>query len=383
MSSAIPGEGVGVLQLPARASAMRPPVQGHADRPRGAGPAQGRRAATGGQDGATAPAQRGLSARPWWPWARRIVVGAFFVGVVAMLWLLARDLDWPAVLRSLRAYPLQTLLVAFLVGLASHLVYSVFDLFGRASTRHGLSVRRVMAVTALSYVFNLNFGSMVGGVGFRARLYTRLGLDAAQTAQIFALSLVTNWLGFFVLAAGVFTAWPLRLPAQWALGATGLQVLGWVLAGVAVAYVLLCAFAPRRSWKLRGNVLRLPTGRVAVLQCVVSTANWLLMAAMVWVLLGARVEYGLVLSCLLLASGAGLIVRVPGGVGVTETVFVTLLRDQMPVYEILAALVAYRVLYFLVPLLVALPAYGWMEAVMRRNAAGASGTGAGTQAPAP
>ncbi len=308
----------------------------------------------------------GIAARPWWPAARRALLLLFFGAVLVLLWTLARELDWPAVGRSLRDYPARTLLLALALGAASHLVYTCYDLIGRHVTGHALSTGRVMAITWLSYAFNLNFGAMVGGVGFRARLYTRQGLDAARIAQIFTLSLVTNWLGYFLLAAVAFVGWPLHLPPDWALGVQGLQMLGGGLALLAVVYVGLCAKASRRSWQVRGHTLPLPSARLAVLQCVMGVCNWSLMASMLWVLLGQKVAYGQVLSCLLLASGVGLVVRVPGGVGVTETVFVALLREQMPVPEIIAALVAYRALYFVSPLLLALPGYAAMEWNLRR-----------------
>jgi uncharacterized membrane protein YbhN (UPF0104 family) len=53
---------------------------------------------------------------------------------------------------------------------------------------------------------------------------------------------------------------------------------------------------------------------------------------------------------------------VPAGLGVLEAVFVALLSHEMPQYELLAALVAYRVIYYLVPLAVAVVAYLVMEA---------------------
>ena len=315
---------------------------------------------------AATEARRGITERPWWPALRRTVLALFFGAVLVLLWILARDMDWPAVGKSLRDYPARTLLLALALAAGSQLVYTCYDLIGRHVTGHTLSTPRVLGITWLSYVFNLNFGAMVGGVGFRARLYTRLGLHAAQIAQIFALSLVTNWLGFFLLAAVAFYGWPLQLPADWSLGSQGLQVLGAVLALVALAYVALCALASRRNWQIRGHALQLPSGRLALLQCAMGACNWALMAGMGWVLLAQRVPYGLVLSCLLLAAGAGLIVRVPGGLGVTETVFVALLQRQMPVPEILAALVAYRALYFVLPLLAALPGYAAMEWRLRK-----------------
>ena len=42
-----------------------------------------------------------------------------------------------------------------------------------------------MTVTFVSYVFNLNLGSLVGGVAFRYRLYSRLGNHAHVHTLLF------------------------------------------------------------------------------------------------------------------------------------------------------------------------------------------------------
>ena len=69
-----------------------------------------------------------------------------------------------------------------------------------------------------------------------------------------------------------------------------------------------------------------------------------------------------VASVLLLAAIAGVITHIPGNLGVLEAVFVALLSHRMPRHELLAGLVAYRVVYFLVPLLLAVLVYLLMEA---------------------
>jgi hypothetical protein len=86
-------------------------------------------------------------------------------------------------------------------------------------------------------------------------------------------------------------------------------------------------------------------------------------------LLGRQVDYALVLGVTLLAAVAGAVTHVPAGLGVLEAVFVALLGHAMPQNEILAALLTYRALYYLGPLLLAVVAYVIMELGWRRGAA--------------
>ena len=79
-------------------------------------------------------------------------------------------------------------------------------------------------------------------------------------------------------------------------------------------------------------------------------------------------------SVLLLAAVAGVITHVPAGLGVLEAVFIALLSHKMPQAAILAALVAYRVIYYLAPLSIATMVYLVMEARAKKLAAGGAGT---------
>jgi uncharacterized membrane protein YbhN (UPF0104 family) len=313
-----------------------------------------------------------ITARPWWPWARRAAGIAFMLLVVGLLVKYARGVDWGEVKRSVLALPRSVLLQAGLLCAASHLLYSCFDLLGRHYTRHGLPVRKVMQVNFISYAFNLNFGSLVGGVAFRYRLYTRLGLSYATVTHVLTLSMLTNWLGYLLLAGIVFTVAPLQLPPHWKMDSVGLHYLGMVLLAAALAYLLLCGWSPKRSWTIRGHEIFLPRSRMALLQLVISSANWMIMAAAVYLLLQGKVAYPQVLSVLLIAAVAGVITHVPAGLGVLEAVFVALLSHEVPEHQLIGALLGYRALYYIAPLAVAALLYLSVEVRTRRHAAPAA-----------
>ena len=125
----------------------------------------------------------------------------FFVAVFALAGALCaqRRLGRRAAPRC-ATLPRPALLAAIGFALASHLLYSCFDLIGRRYTGHELPTRKVMAVNFISYAFNLCLGSLVGGVAFRYRLYSRLGLDNGVITRIVSMSMLTNWLGYMLLA---------------------------------------------------------------------------------------------------------------------------------------------------------------------------------------
>ncbi len=319
-------------------------------------------ASAGSRLGISAPA-----ARRWWPRVKRIGTWAFFALVAWLIFEQARGIDWGGVLEAFSQLPAGTLLLAAALAAASFALYSTYDLLGRYLTGHALPAAAVMRVTFISYAFNLNLGSLVGGVAFRYRLYSRLGLSNNTITRVLGFSMLTNWFGYLVVAGAAFCFWPLELPPAWKIDSGGLRVLGAVLLALAAGYLLLCATARQKTLRVRGHELQVPTLRIALLQLAMSCANWSLMGGVVWVLLRQQVAYHEVLAVLLVGAVAGVITHVPAGLGVLEAVFVALLSDHLPQDQILAGLIGYRTLYYLAPLAIASLAYMALELRVRRG----------------
>jgi glycosyltransferase 2 family protein len=292
---------------------------------------------------------------------------AFAALVLVLMVRYARGIDWHEVWHTLVNLPASTLLATGALAIVSHLLYSGFDLIGRHYTGHKLRTRDVVQVALASYAFNLNFGSTVGGIGFRLRLYSRLGLHYAQIVRVVTLSMLSNWLGYLLLAGAVFALSPLDLPPSWRLDGDELSLIGIALVALAVAYVVLCTTAKKRSLRIRGHEVILPPWRTALVQLALSATNWAVIAFAIYTVLQGRVPYFTVLSVFLLAAMAGLIVRVPGGLGVLEAVFIALLSHRVPEGQLLGALLGYRALYYMLPLAAALLLYLRMEWRARRD----------------
>lgn len=305
---------------------------------------------------------------PWWPWIKRIVGGAFLVVVIGLLVRYARGVDWDQVRESIVELPRSVIWRAFAFAAISHFVYSLMDLVGRHYTGHQMRSREVMLVSFISYAFNLNLGSLVGGIGFRYRLYGKHGVGYGNITRIVTLAMITNWLGYILLAGLVFTISPPQLPPQWSLDVEELRLVGAGLLALSVVYLGLCTFSRRRSWTVRGHEIELPTLRMALAQLSISCPHWMTMAAVPFALLQGQVEYPTVLSVLLMAAIAGVILHIPAGLGVTEAVFIAMLSHRIPEHQLIGALLAYRALFYLVPLVMGALLYLTVEMRSRKEA---------------
>jgi uncharacterized membrane protein YbhN (UPF0104 family) len=106
---------------------------------------------------------------------------------------------------------------------------------------------------------------------------------------------------------------------------------------------------------------------MAVFQLVISVINWSVIGSIIWVLLGDRVPYHDVLSVLLIGAIAGVIAHVPAGLGVLEFVFVSLLGHIVGEPRLIAALLVYRAIYYIIPLAIASVLYLVMEVHAKRS----------------
>jgi uncharacterized membrane protein YbhN (UPF0104 family) len=251
--------------------------------------------------------------------------------------------------------------------LASYELYGTFDLMGKKLTGHELPRWRVFAIAMTSYAFNLNLGAIVGGAGFRYRLYTRHGLSPSRITEVLSFSLLTNWLGYTVLTGVMFLFRPPTSMPEWMPEVAGVvRAIGGVLVAAVVAWGLACAFSKKRDWCIRSVTLRLPPVKMAALQLVLSSANWLVIGTVVYLLMKDAAYFDVV-AVYLISAVAGAMVHVPGGLGVIEAVYVASLGGQLGKAKVLGAVLTFRALYYVIPLIVALVIFGLMEARHRSS----------------
>ncbi|MDU7197970.1 YbhN family protein [Phytobacter diazotrophicus] len=299
---------------------------------------------------------------PRWRLAKKILTWLFFIAVAVLLVLYAQKVNWDDVWKVIHDYNRIVLLGAAALVVVSYLIYGCYDLLGRAYCGHKLAKRQVMLVSFICYAFNLTLSTWVGGIGMRYRLYSRLGLPSSTITRIFSLSITTNWLGYILLGGIIFTFGVVDIPAHWYISDTTLRIIGVVLLLFIAFYLWACGFAKRRHFTIRGQKLVIPSWKFALAQMAISSANWIAMGVIIWLLMGHQANFFFVLGVLLVSSIAGVIVHIPAGIGVLEAVFLALLAgEHISQGVIIAALLAYRVLYYFIPLLLALIAYLILE----------------------
>ena len=305
--------------------------------------------------------------RGHWRWAGPIAALLVFTAVVLILHRQLAHLHPRSVLEHLHAIPRRQVLAALGFTAASYWLLSNYDVLALAYLRRAMPYPRILFTSFIAYSFGHTLGfSAFTGAAIRFRLYATAGVTAIDVATISAFCSLSLGIGLATIAGLSLFLSPahatqiLHLHRNWSLLA-GLVLLG------AVALYALWATLARGTLELRGWALRAPGPAIGLAQLALSVADLSLSSAVLWSLLPAQGHIGFVpfLGTYALAVIAGIVSHVPGGVGVFEAV-ILLTIPGVPADALLGSLLAYRGVYYLVPLIFGTLLFGSKELATQR-----------------
>jgi phosphatidylglycerol lysyltransferase len=268
------------------------------------------------------------------------------------------------VLTAIEGFGLIRVIAAVLVAAASFLTIGIFELMALRDTARyevgppkwkvpaGVALMTSFVSNALSQTIGL---AVLTGSAIRMRVYSRYRMGAGAVARVSGFVTITATLGLLAAGAVALVQTPASLPPR--IGVS-LKMFGIALSIPAVAYMGWALIGKgtigRNGWRMHP-----PSRRVAVAQVVLSVADWLLTGAVLFILLPASSTIGFAafLGIYLVAQTAGVVSHVPGGFGVFEGAFISLITLSDPTLStgvVAASLVVYRVVYYLLPLAIAM-----------------------------
>ena len=290
-----------------------------------------------------------------------------------------RTYGYHEISRTVRAIPTRMLLEALGVTVLSYLALPGYDALGLAyAGRTGarrISPQRIWLGASTAYGLSQTLGfPAVTGSAVRYRFWSSWGLSSAEIARAVAFAGATFTVGVVFVCGSALLLEPaatlarthLPHPASRATGAAMLAALGMYLAW-SIAFGGRPMRAPRwlarRVPAIAGYELPVPSARFAVAQLALGALDWTIAAAALWVLLPAETSIRFVpfVGIFVLAQFAGIASNVPGGLGVFETLMVLLLGPHLASRHALAAVIAFRAIYYLIPFAVAVASFSLLE----------------------
>jgi glycosyltransferase 2 family protein len=294
-----------------------------------------------------------------WP-----LVGLMVVGI--SLWLLHKEFQGNAVgahiwanLKAISASHLAFAVASTLVAYAALAWYDRIALL-HLGVKH-ISWPFITLCSFTTYALSHNIGASVfSGAMVRYRAYSTQGLTAAQIALLVGICSLTFALGTLFLAGLVLTVAPEQLhrlagfiPAYF-IDPKIARLIGLLCLGLAAAY-LAGSILRLKALKIGSFRLEYPRTGIAVRQILASSMELLGAAGIIYFALpeAGNPGYFFVLGVFLASFSIALASHAPGGLGVFELLFVNAMPD-MDKLQVLTALVVFRLLYLILPLLFAI-----------------------------
>ncbi len=274
----------------------------------------------------------------------------------AALWVLSREVrhvSLHGLSEALRALPASTLLVAVALTSLNYAILTGYDQLAFVYIRRPMPKWQITVASFVGYAIANNVGfALLSGTSARYRFYSRWGLSGQDLSRVVVFYSGTFWLGLIVLGAWSLLFSPVRDVSTFTPALT--RGAGLVLAAIAASYAV-APFVRTAPFRIGTAEISLPGKPLIAAQYVLSALDWGLAAGVLYVLLPQpRPDYSFFLGAFLAAQIVALVSHVPGGIGVFESLMILLLKPWLEADEFLPALAAFRVIYYLGPLAIAL-----------------------------
>jgi glycosyltransferase 2 family protein len=327
--------------------------------------------------------RRGFKERIGW---KRLGIAASLVIIAFAITTLVRTLkgiDTGVMLVALTDIPPHHIALAALCVVCAFCTLTFYDFFALRTIGKKHVPYRIAALSSFtSYSIGHNIGATVfTGGAIRFRIYSDYGLSAVDVAKICFLSGLTFWLGnTFVLGIGM--AWhPSAASSMDQLPAAINQLIAFgVLAAIASYFVWLILGEERRELGQNGWMVRLPSAPLTLVQILIGVVDLGFCAMAMYLLMPAQpgIDFMSLAVVFILATLLGFASHAPGSIGVFDAAMLVAL-PQFGKEQLLATLVVFRILYFMIPFGIAISIMGtrelWLNVVkpwqLRRKQAGA------------
>ncbi|MCM5556458.1 hypothetical protein [Pleomorphomonas sp. JP5] len=296
-------------------------------------------------------------------WIGPVIAVVLIAGAVWVLWDMATKMSFADIHNAALALPAHRFVLAFVFTFCGLVALATYDLLALHALNYTSSVSLARAVFGglIANVFANTLGfPLLSGGGARYRIYSMVGVSFSVVARLIVMSWLTMWSGIlFVLGLALTleptTQYPV-FPHHYIDRLVGLVIL------VALSSFIIWLARKRRAIRVSGMVVRMPKAKPAFLMVLAGAFDLLAACGTLYVLLppDAVPDAARYLVTYSIAFLAGMAANTPGGVGVFEATVVTGLGiAHRP--DVAAALILFRLIYFVVPLLFALVLLAFLE----------------------
>ncbi len=309
-----------------------------------------------------------IKLKHWLHYAPAMIAFLMFLFAARVLSQELSSIHFADVMAQLHNIPWYKVSLAFLFTAISYFSLTNYDRLALKYINHELNIWKTRAISFTAFAVGHTVGvSTISGGSIRYRAYSTAQFSAIEIASIIAFCTLT-----FGVGASLLLGMTLLLESTSSLA--GLGVSDFILTILTILFIaltsvyLLLSVIRKQPIRVGQWSFSLPDKSIAFQQVLFASIDLLAAAATLYILLPdtLSLNYPVLLGAYLIAIFLGVISNVPGGIGVFEGTLLLLLPD-MPKVELLGAIIAYRVIYYLVPLGLAIVLMSIHEFAMHRQ----------------
>ena len=178
-------------------------------------------------------------------------------------------------------------------------------------------------------------------------------LDFASNIALLMFSGFTFFLGYAAIAVIGYFLVPSDMFANSAGASIGVNGLFILCLSVLLAYYAVALVFSGKSIRIGEIKFHVPNIGAACVQTLLGIADAVCAGLVLYFCISSYIDmpFGVFIGLYVIANVAGVFSQVPGGIGVFESVFMVALPDSADKASIFGALLAYRIIYYVLPLI--------------------------------
>ncbi len=300
---------------------------------------------------------------------KKLGLGLSVLIAALALFVLTRTLanvDVNALRGAIAATSAEQITGAVLLTALSFLALTGYDGLALRQLRLRVPYRTTALASFTSYAisFTLGFPLITAGT-VRFWIYSQAGLTASKVASLTVIAGVTFWLGMALVIGVALTTQAQTISTLNHFDPAVNELLGLGVIAALGAY-LVWVSVKRRQTRIQGLRLELPGLGVTLGQVVLGVVDLCSAAGVLYVLLPSHhlLDFPTFAAAYVFACVLGIASNAPGGIGVFEAAILKVVPVSSEA-ELLASLLLFRVIYYLIPFVLALAFIGAHEAFRR------------------
>lgn len=281
-------------------------------------------------------------------------MGLFFFGLAAyMIYRQLAKYTLEEITDAIVAVPNRNIFYACIASMCGYMALSSYDYLALKYINRNLSTWKWMFAGFIGFSVSNNAGhAIVSGGAIRYRLYTRWRVSASNIVKMITFSGFTYLVACFFLVVLGYICSPNHVITAVMSPILNGSLIAFSALGL-LAYLLGCIYY-KKPFIVKEVEFELPSLKMAIAQVIIGSIDILMASLVLYCIMESYIDIPFMtfVGAFIIAQVLGVYSQIPGGLGVFELVFTNLMPGEQNQANLFAILVLYRIIYYLLPLII-------------------------------